>query len=67
MERIVIAESTAHTGRVKKGSRLPSDSTRPRVRFFSSRSPSTRPRIIGAMLNFSSRMTKPIRPNTSMT
>ena len=36
-------------GRVKKGARLPSDSTRPRRRLFSSRSPSTMPSTSGAI------------------
>ena len=64
---IVIAASTPLIGRVKNGAMLPSDSTRARVRLLSSSSPSTRPRIIGAMGNFSSRSTKPIRPKNSIT
>src|SRR6185312_9523043 len=47
--KIVIVASTAQIGRVKNGSRLPSDSTRPRRRLLSSRLPSSRPSTNGAI------------------
>ena len=44
-----MAASTALIGRVKNGVRSPSDSTRPRRRFLSRRSPSTMPSTNGAI------------------
>ena len=52
---------------VKNGTRLPSESTSARFRLLSRSSPRTRPSIMGAIGNFSSRRTKPTRPKNSMT
>jgi hypothetical protein len=47
--KIVTVAKAMQIGRVKNGSRLPSDSTRPRRRLLSSSGPSTRPRTSGAI------------------
>ena len=54
-------------GRVKKGVRSPPDSTSPRSRFLSSRSPSTMPSTSGAIGKRSSRRMKPTSPAPSIT
>src|SRR6266516_6567227 len=67
MEQILMAARTALTGRVKHGKMLPPERTRPRVMFFSRRSPSTKPRMSGAIGNLSPRRMKPKKPKNSIT
>ena len=61
------AASTALIGRVKKGSRLPSDSTSPRRSDLSTMSPSTRPSTKGATGKPRRRSQKQAMPTPSIT